>query len=541
MDGALSAADVGTSSAQFVGKADIGVENSFTRFTHPQDVDRSFGGHVPRKRVLREGGSSANAEVVVRKNGWTGWYIRRLVVGDLIAASIAGASAFFIRMPYGLTADHYNEHYAYASLLLPLFWLTAMALSNVYDTRILGIGPEELQRSIRGFIGSIAAIGFVSYALRAHVARGYVVIALPLALVLSALMRHFVRKSLHHARGAGRFRTAVVAVGDADSVADLAQRMHAELHIGMRVVGACIPRVQLSDPAAIEKLARVDVVPLGDLDSVVTAVNRSRADTVAVTSSRDIGPRRLRELSWELEDTAADLVVSPGLVEVAGPRMHIRPVIGLPLLQIEKPEFSGGRRLLKGFVDRASALLGLVLLSPVFICLFFAIRLQDNGPAFFRQTRVGKNGDEFRIWKFRSMYVDAEARLANIRDLNDNADGLLFKMREDPRVTPIGRFIRRYSLDELPQLFNVLNGTMSLVGPRPPLPSEVAEYGFDVRRRLLVRPGLTGLWQVSGRSDLSWEESVRLDLRYVENWSLGQDALILWKTASAVLHGSGAY
>ncbi len=540
MDGALSAADVGTSSAQLVGDASIGVD-SFTTFSPLREADRSFGGRVPRKRVLRHAGSAARAEVVARKTEWTHWYIRRLVVGDLIAASVAAAIAFFVRMPYGLTASHYNEHYAIASLLLPVFWLTAMALSNVYDSRILGIGPEELQRSIRCFIGSIAAIGFVSYALRAHVARGYVVIALPLALVLSALMRHAVRKSLHRARGAGRFRTAVVAVGDADSVADLAQRMHAELHIGMRVVGACIPRLQLGDPAAIETLARADVVPLGDLDSVVTAVNRARADTVAVTSSRDIGPRRLRELSWELEDTAADLVVSPGLVEVAGPRMHIRPVIGLPLLQIEKPEFSGGRRLLKGFVDRASALLGLLLLSPVLIGLFFAIRLKDNGPAFFRQIRVGKNGKEFRIWKFRSMYVDAEARLADVRNLNENADGLLFKVRNDPRVTPLGRFIRRYSIDELPQLVNVLNGTMSLVGPRPPLPCEVAEYGLDVRRRLLVRPGLTGLWQVSGRSDLSWEESVRLDLRYVENWSLGQDALILWKTVSAVLRGSGAY
>lgn len=539
MDGATSVADVGTSSAELVDEPTVGDGISFTTFTSSPRVEHSFV-RPPTPRVAHHADAAARAEVSARRTGWTRWYIRRLVVGDLVAAAAAAACAFFIRLPNGLAAGHYNEHYAVVSLLLPVFWLCVMALSNAYDCRILGIGPEEFQRTMRGFIGAIAGIGFVSYALRAHVARGYVVIALPLALLLSALLRHLVRKSLHRARGAGRFRTAVVAVGDADSVADLAERMHAELYIGMRVVGACIPRLQLADPAAIERLARADVVPLGDLDSVVTAVNRARADTVAVTSSRDIGPRRLRELSWELEDTAADLVVAPGLMEVAGPRMHIRPVIGLPLLQIEKPEFTGGRRLLKGFVDRTSALLGLALLSPLLVALFLAIRLDDHGPAFFRQTRVGKNGAEFRIWKFRSMYVDAEARLAGIRTLNEN-DGLLFKMRADPRVTPIGRFIRRYSLDELPQLFNVLNGTMSLVGPRPPLPAEVAEYGFDVRRRLLVRPGLTGLWQVSGRSDLSWEESVRLDLRYVENWSLGQDALILWKTASAVLHGSGAY
>ena len=533
MDGALSAADVGTSSST-IDVPSVGVERTTTT-TKPHPRPRS------RARAKFALTSDPLADAHTRKVGWTHWYIRRLVIGDLVASTIAAAIAFLVRLPNSLSVDHYDDHYLLVSLLLPLFWLTAMALSNVYDERILGIGPEELQRSIRGFIGAIAVVGFASYAVRLHVARGYVVIALPLALVLSALFRHWVRKSLHRARGAGRFRTSVVAVGDADSVADLAQRMHEELHIGMRVVGACIPRLQLADPIAIETLARADVVALGDLDSVVTAVNRSRADTVAVTSSRDIGPRRLRELSWELESTSADLVVAPGLIEVAGPRLHIRPVIGLPLLQIEKPEFTGGRRLLKGFVDRAAALLGLVMLSPMLIGIFFAVRLHDSGPAFFCQTRVGKDGKEFRIWKFRSMFVDAESRLDDVRDLNENGDGLLFKMREDPRVTPIGRFIRRYSLDELPQLFNVVNGTMSLVGPRPPLPSEVAEYGFDVRRRLLVRPGLTGLWQVSGRSDLSWEESVRLDLRYVENWSLGQDALILWKTAAAVLQGSGAY
>ena len=538
MDGALSAADVGASSTQQVDGPIVGVERSFTTYAPLRRPGRAPS--RPRStRPPRRPRVATAAEASTRKVGWARWYVRRLVLGDLIASAIAAATAFLVRMPTGVSVDHYNEHYALASLLLPLFWLAAMALANVYDSRILGIGPEEFQRSLRGFIGSVAVVGFVSYALRTHVARGYVVIALPLALLLSAFFRHRVRKALHRARYAGKFRTAVVAVGDADSVADLAQRMHAELHIGMRVVGACIPRLQLADPEAIATLASVDVVPLGDLDSVVMAVSRSRADTVAVTSSREIGPRRLRELSWELEATSADLVVAPGLMEVAGPRLHIRPVIGLPLLQIEKPEFTGGRRLLKGFVDRTAALLGLVVLSPLLLGLFVAVKC-NKGPAFFRQTRVGKDGHEFTIWKFRSMHVDAEDRLAEIADRNEH-DGLLFKVRNDPRITKVGHFIRRYSLDELPQLFNVVNGTMSLVGPRPPLPSEVAKYGFDVRRRLLVRPGLTGLWQVSGRSDLSWEESVRLDLRYVENWSLGQDALILWKTASAVMHGAGAY
>jgi lipopolysaccharide/colanic/teichoic acid biosynthesis glycosyltransferase len=187
------------------------------------------------------------------------------------------------------------------------------------------------------------------------------------------------------------------------------------------------------------------------------------------------------------------------------------------------------------------AAIALLLLSPLFIVLTLAVRWSSAGPALFRQVRVGRDGGTFMMLKFRSMYCDAEERLAELVDQSDVRDGVLFKMRNDPRITRIGRLLRRYSLDELPQLINVLNGSMSLVGPRPPLPVEVAQYEDHVHRRLLVKPGVTGLWQVSGRSDLSWEESVRLDLRYVENWSLSEDLLILWKTARAVTLGSGAY
>jgi exopolysaccharide biosynthesis polyprenyl glycosylphosphotransferase len=246
-------------------------------------------------------------------------------------------------------------------------------------------------------------------------------------------------------------------------------------------------------------------------------------------------------VSWQLEGSSTDLVVSPGLTEVAGPRLHILPVAGLPLLHVDEPKFTGFRRVLKGAFDRVSAALALVLLSPIFLVLVLAVRLTSSGPALFRQVRVGRAGSTFVMLKFRSMYADAEERLASLREQSDHGDGVLFKMKEDPRVTRVGKFLRKYSLDELPQLINVVLGTMSLVGPRPPLPLEVARYEDHVHRRLLVKPGLTGLWQISGRSDLSWDESVQLDLRYVENWSLGEDLFILWKTVRAVAHGSGAY
>ncbi len=234
-------------------------------------------------------------------------------------------------------------------------------------------------------------------------------------------------------------------------------------------------------------------------------------------------------------------MVAPALTDIAGPRIHIRPVAGLPLLHIEEPELSGGRRLVKAMFDRTVGLLAVLALLPALLFIGIAVRLTSPGPALFRQTRIGRGGRPFTIYKFRSMHVDAETRLQALLEYNDRSEGVLFKIRRDPRVTGIGTVLRRYSLDELPQLLNIVKGDMSLVGPRPPLPSEVEQYEMDVHRRLLVKPGLTGLWQVSGRSDLSWDEAVRLDLHYVENWSLILDFMILWRTVAAVVKGRGAY
>jgi exopolysaccharide biosynthesis polyprenyl glycosylphosphotransferase len=219
--------------------------------------------------------------------------------------------------------------------------------------------------------------------------------------------------------------------------------------------------------------------------------------------------------------------------------LHVAAVNGLPLLRLTEPAFTGLPRVVKGVIDRTGAALLLLIIAPVLIAVAIAVRC-DGGPVFYRQSRVGKAGKPFMMVKFRSMMVDADQHRRGLEEGNEGC-GPLFKLRQDPRVTRVGAFLRRYSLDELPQLFNVLSGAMSLVGPRPPLPQEVASYSRDAQRKLLVKPGMTGLWQISGRSDLSWEESVRLDLRYVENWSLALDALIVWKTVGAVMRGTGAY
>jgi exopolysaccharide biosynthesis polyprenyl glycosylphosphotransferase len=467
--------------------------------------------------------------VAVRDRGWLRRYVGCLVAIDALAAVIAAITAYLVRFSAGATG------YLAFSLALPALWVCGVWLARAYEPPVLGLGSEEFQRVAQAFVGLTAVVGFVSYASKAEVARGYVVLALPLAVALCLLGRYAARKRLHHLRQQGHCVHGVVAVGGEHSIVDLVTELRRERHAGMRVAGACLAA------GGGRQLELLGVPVLGGLDDVVAAVRLCGADTVAVTSCADIDPARLRRLAWELEGTDTDLVVAPGLMEVAGPRLHIRPVTGLPLLHVEEPVFSGARRVIKGAVDRVVAGVALFFFMPLLLVIGAAIRVNSRGPAIFRQTRIGKDGRAFTMYKFRTMVVDAEALRAELALHNERAEGLLFKIRRDPRITPVGRVLRKYSLDELPQLVNVLLGDMSLVGPRPPLPEEVALYEADVRRRLLVKPGLTGLWQISGRSDLTWDESVRLDLRYVENWSLTLDFMILWKTAFAVGRGAGAY
>jgi exopolysaccharide biosynthesis polyprenyl glycosylphosphotransferase len=286
--------------------------------------------------------------------------------------------------------------------------------------------------------------------------------------------------------------------------------------------------------------SEVEGVPVfGYPEEAMSAVDLFDAEVVAVSADPDLGGPELRRLAWSLEEREVDLVVSPGLLGVAGPRLSIRPAAGMPLLHVERPVMSGARRAAKTSVDRCLTVMLVLVAMPVMLAIAAAIRLDSPGPVFFRQKRAGARGSEFAMVKFRTMCVDAEARLAALQ--RDAGNDVLFKMKDDPRITRVGKVLRRYSLDELPQLINVLRGEMSLVGPRPPLLREVEAYEPDAVRRLRVKPGLTGLWQVSGRSDLSWDESLRLDLWYVDNWSFVLDVQILIRTAKAVIRGSGAY
>jgi len=461
---------------------------------------------------------------------WMSTYLRRVAIADGGCALAAGLLAFDVRFGGDQTG---GVAYFWLGLALPVLWLVSLGLAGAYDARFIGVGTDEFRRVVNTGVGLTAAVAIIAYATKTDVARGYVVVALPCLTAFDLIARYWHRKRLHRLRALGKCMRRVVVIGHPDVIAELATVLRRDSHHGLSVVGACV-----LGPDCPDAIGGIPAVR--GLGNVVDVIERMAADTVAVLACPEMSGTRLRDLAWALEKSGTDLCVAPALLDVAGPRTTIRPTAGLPLLHMDHPEFTGARRLIKSAFDRAVAWTALTLLAPLFLVIAAAIKLSDGGPALFRQTRVGKDGKPFTLCKFRTMVVDAEERLTELTGLSDT-DGLLFKMRRDPRITRVGRWLRRHSLDELPQLLNVLAGEMSLVGPRPALPDETSAYGHHVRRRLAVKPGITGLWQVNGRSDLPWDEAVRLDVRYVENWSFVLDLQILWKTWSAVWHGDGAY
>jgi exopolysaccharide biosynthesis polyprenyl glycosylphosphotransferase len=466
--------------------------------------------------------------VARRVSVWEKHYLRRAALADFACAIMGVFAAAQLRFGNGVTGT-----YLALSLALPVFWIGAVWLAGGYDVRFIGTGSDEFRKVLNAGVGLTAAIALFSYAINIELSRGYLLIALPSATAFDLITRFTLRKRLHHQRAIGRCLLSVVAVGHEAAVTDLVRELGRDRYHGLTVVGACV-----ADPSQCDEIGGVPVY--GGLDDVTAAVRAFGADTVAVLACPEMDGVKLRALAWELEKTNTDLCLSPALLDVAGPRTTIRPTAGLTLLHVDHPQLSGFRLVIKDLFDRSVAGAALILLFPVLAVLGMMIWLHDRGPALFTQTRVGKDGHTFRIYKFRTMVVDAEQIRAQLQASNE-LDGVLFKLRRDPRVTAIGAVLRRWSIDEIPQLINVFLGDMSLVGPRPALPSEAAQYADHVRRRLVVKPGLTGLWQVNGRSDLSWEESVRLDLRYVENWSFVLDLQIVWKTISVMIRGSGAY
>jgi exopolysaccharide biosynthesis polyprenyl glycosylphosphotransferase len=474
---------------------------------------------------------------------WQQRYGTWLAASDVFVVSVVVAAAHILRFGNvtsgSLWAGYASVAYSAVSVLIVLAWTLVLAIYHTRAQQVIGAGPEEFRRVWTATLWVFGVIAVISTLFKLEIARGYLAIAFPLGLFALSVNRHLARMYVAARRRRGHFMTAVLAVGEPISATVLAQSLTRHPADGYTVVGVCTPGVPQLENIVVPGLGSVRVFPYeGDIRHAIAA---SQADTVALTSAGELGPEGIRDLSWQLEKLGVDLVVSPGIVDVAGPRLTVRPVADLPLIHVDKPQYRGAQRFQKRAFDVCFSLLALLAASPVMIVAAVAVKVTSHGPVFYRAERIGQDSVPFRMIKFRTMVVDADRRLAEVAELNDSAGGVLFKIREDPRVTRAGRFLRRYSIDELPQFINVLLGEMSVVGPRPPLRSEVETYDHRVWRRLLVRPGITGLWQISGRSDLAWEDSVRLDLSYVENWSMLSDLAIAAKTVGAVRRGSGAY
>jgi exopolysaccharide biosynthesis polyprenyl glycosylphosphotransferase len=473
---------------------------------------------------------------------WRSRYARRLAVTDACAVlwATVGALVFRFGSPEsGSIISNAGIPYVSISIVLACSWWFMLSAWGTRDSRILGHGTEEYKRVVSSSLWLFGLIAIFSYTFQFDTARGYVGIALPAGVVTLLSSRFLVRQLLQLERHAGKSMSRVLIIGGPGSAEHLARSLTLQPMAGYMPVATYLP----GTPEGTTVAEDLDLPTLGhetDPESIAGTIREFKPDAVALSSGVHLQPRAIRALGWALADMDVRMIMAPALTDIAGPRIHTQPVAGLPLIHVSTPNLAPAQRFVKRVFDVAGAGALILVLSPLFLVLAVLVRIDSPGPVLFRQERVGTQGTRFQMLKFRSMVVDAEKQLRELHLLNQG-HGVLFKIKDDPRVTRVGRFIRHYSLDELPQLFNVLGGGMSLVGPRPPLPAEVEQYEDHVHRRLLVRPGLTGLWQVSGRSLLSWEDAVRLDLYYVENWSVAGDISILLRTFRAVISRHGAY
>ncbi len=494
-----------------------------------------------RLRLVEDAHTAADFTTADRRSTVAQQYRTRLVVTDFSIIVGSVVAAFFARfgtqdlsVPFaGLSAGYWLV----AGLII-LTWIVILGAYRTRDARVVGVGAVEYKRVLAASALTFGVLAIAFFILKVDIARGFFIVALPLGVASLMVSRWAWRQWLTRQRAFGRYLSQAIVVGRREDVDYVVGQIARKSGAAYNVIGVALENASTAVPTITS--AGKDIPVVSDLDSVANAVDALGADVVIVAGQPSGRSDYIRDLGWELEGTSAELVVASRLTNVAGPRIHIRPVEGLPLMHVELPQYEGGKHIAKRMVDVVASGFALVLLAPLMLVIAIMVRLDSDGPVVFRQERVGRGGQPFVMLKFRSMVQTAEDDLAGLLDKNEGA-GVLFKMKNDPRITPVGAFLRKYSLDELPQLINVFLGHMSLVGPRPPLPREVSEYAQPVHRRLFIKPGLTGMWQVNGRSNLSWEESVRLDLYYVENWSLMGDLMIMWRTVKVLVAPEGAY
>lgn len=454
-------------------------------------------------------------------------YVHRAVVTDAIAVVLSVVAAYILR--WTLPADVPLTEPAYAAMAsgLVVSWLAVLLARGAYDTRVIGVGSEEFKRIVSATLILLGVVATWSYLLKQELSRVFILVALPTGLLLLLFGRWLLRAWLRRSRRAGHSLHRTLVVGSGLPAAELAALLDYDPVAGFAVVDSV--EGPGADPDALESW----------LDEVMDRIHRDAVDTVALAESPTIGTVAVRRLAWRLEGPRIDLLVAPSLGDVAGPRVTIRPSADLPLLHLDEPRLTGPERVLKRVVDLLVAAFLLVLTAPLLLVLAFMVKASGRGPVFYRQERVGQGGRPFTIRKLRTMVDGADSLRDEVIGTPDA--GITDRYRTDPRITPVGRFLRRWSLDELPQLVNVVGGSMSMVGPRPMLADELPLLGDADHRRHLTKPGMTGLWQVNGRKESDWEERMRLDLDYIERWSPSLDLVIAMKTLRVVLSGKGAY
>ncbi|WP_448263197.1 sugar transferase [Microbacterium aurum] len=468
---------------------------------------------------------------------WPSRYAGWLVYSDAIIIVAVLALFRLTLMPMRVVEVSWEGGMAvpYTGLLfgMALLWLLALSVFDTRDRHIVGSGPLEYARIANSSLAVFAVVVGFAFFLRLDVSRLLLVVALPAGTILLILSRWLWRQWLREQQKKSKYVYRAVVLGEPTKAAHIVTAIQRTPATGYDIVGV----VTNGRPAA--DIRGVPVV--GGFTSAIAALDAVDADTVIVAGSAEIDPAVLRRLGWAIADRDANLVVAPELTDVAGPRIHSRAVAGLPLVHVDFPVLDGYRRFIKRAFDIVASGVLIVVMSPLMLGTAIAVRAEGPGPILYRQTRIGRRGRPFGMLKFRSMTPGADDELASLLDLQGTAAQPLHKVIDDPRITRVGRVIRKHSIDELPQLFNVFAGRMSLVGPRPQREAEVKLYDAAAERRLLVKPGMSGLWQVSGRSALGWEDALRLDLYYVENWSFMQDLQILFRTFKAVLApGDGA-
>jgi exopolysaccharide biosynthesis polyprenyl glycosylphosphotransferase len=490
-------------------------------------------GHVRTPETGASGVRTASGAVQYGMRFTSRWYLPIALFIDIAGTALPVALVFRAgSQPYALRS----------ATVAALAWLSVQACRHRYGKRLMG----ESRGALPVLHDWLILLGVLAVLRAAANLRHGPLLCLTALLpsLLLTLARH--KLTYHHlaaARRKAQVVTRVLVVGEPSAADDVAEHLagrtdHPYIVVGIVATGA--GEITSGSRLAGRMAFGSPVVTGEDTQLLLATAQKLQADVVMVAAGASMSGERLRRLSWGLHDAGVELSLAPGLVEISVKRLQATSAAGMALLRIVPPVRRGVQPVLKCVMDRGGAALGLVVLSPLFLLIALAVRLDSAGPVFYRQERIGQRGTPFVMWKFRTMHRNADARKVELAAANE-VEGPMFKIRRDPRVTRVGRLLRRASLDELPQLINVTRGDMSLVGPRPPLPEEVALYNEVEARRLAVRPGMTGLWQISGRSDLSWEETVQLDLRYVDNWSFTSDVDVMARTLRAVVDGRGAY